>query len=55
MQEVQAHLARLVEMPDPEVRDDDRRAAAKPLLLGADTAPPFGTNQLPGEVRKSIF
>ena len=55
VERVEAHLARLVEVPDPEVRDDHRRPAALPAAARAGSrsacsAPP----RLPGEVRKSI-
>ena len=36
MDRVEAHLAGLVEVPDPEVRDDDRRPSPEPALLAPD-------------------
>src|SRR6185369_901264 len=36
VERVEPHLARLVEVVDPEIRDDDARAAAQPALLAPD-------------------
>src|SRR6185369_1960334 len=36
MERVEAHLARLVEVPDPEIGHNDRRPAAQPPLLAPD-------------------
>ena len=48
VEEVEAHLAGLVEVPDPEVRDDDRRAAAQPALLAPDPLGLLGPAEVAG-------
>src|SRR5512140_3567410 len=48
MEEVEAHLAGLVEVPDPEVRDHDGWTAAQPALLAPDSFRFLGAAEVPG-------
>jgi hypothetical protein len=48
MDRVEAHLARVVEVVDAQVRDDDRRPATQPTLLATNSSRVLGAAEIAG-------